>query len=49
MTSLWSNDIIVERSRVGRLALESEDFQLEGPRSSRVQPESGDESRVPFG
>ena len=40
---------MVERSRVGRLALESENILLEGPRSSRVQPESGDESRVPFG
>ena len=46
--SLWSHDIIVERSRVGRLALKFENILLEGPRSFRVQSESGDESRVPF-
>ena len=34
--SLWSNDIIVERSRVGHLALEHENILLEGPRFFRV-------------
>ena len=29
--SLWSNDIIVECSRAGRLALESKNILLEGP------------------
>jgi hypothetical protein len=46
MMSLLRNDIIAERSRVGRLALKSENIQLEGPRFSRVWPKSSDESRV---
>ena len=33
---------------MGRLAFESENILSEGPRSPRVQPESGDKSRVPF-
>jgi hypothetical protein len=47
--SLWSHDIIVECSRVGHLALESKNILLEGPRFSKVWPESDNESHIPFG
>ena len=36
MTSLWSNDIIMECFRVGCLALEFKNILMEGPRSFRV-------------